>query len=811
MKKFNSIFKIQIVCFIFLIITLFTPIGIMADDASVNEQISSNESSETDSISSETDIESDTDSDQVIEAASASSQLIEITNINIAEGTADIIISGIASSNGIKSVIVPIWSKGDQNDIYWYPAALQSDGTYKVSMNLANHKYNTGYYYIHVYVIDNSNVYNMAGESYISFDYSASAVDVSQTGEEISASVTDICVPGGLSNVYYAVWSSANGQDDIVWLSSFYDSTSHLSSLTYSKLTYTGETGEYNIHIYGIDMNGNMVFLGSQTYIVDELPDTSISAETNNSSGTFNLTIKGISNSVNSVIVPVWSGDQSDIKWYTASKNSNGNWTVSGSIANHNYNLGTYYAHVYVTDKSGKMTFVCGTEMHFNITYDSITVGTSTDGNTYPVTISNLVVPGGAKNILFPTWSISNGQDDIVWYNGSISGNDYTTSIQISNHKSEGQYWIAVYAVKPNGSFEHIGDNSDLSIKNSANAEITISDVNEARGTFKINVSFTDISSNISVVRIPVWSTSNQSDIKWYLASKQSENTYSCTVSIANHNGNTGYYFIHVYPTFVTGVQSFTCGTTYFFDPSETWSDTLIAHAMGGIDGQTYTNSLEAFVTAYANGLRTFEVDMIMTSDGEVVLNHDWSRSISSSLQVGYIPTLEEFLNIKIYDKYTSMSFADLLRLMEKYPDIWVVTDSKYTDASSIEKQFTEMYNTASELGLLSVFDRIVVQLYNQNMKTVVDNIYHFNNYIFTMYQIWDGSSITDFEAYCQWAETNGVYSICMYYPWFTSETLEITNKYGLNLYLHTLNDSSAASNYYSMGVAGIYTDTLTK
>ena len=52
----------------------------------------------------------------------------------------------------------------------------------------------------------------------------------------------------------------------------------------------------------------------------------------------------------------------------------------------------------------------------------------------------------------------------------------------------------------------------------------------------------------------------------------------------------------------------------------------LIAHAGGAIYGFRLTNSLEALEEAYACGHRVLEVDLSLTSDGEIVLIHDWEE-----------------------------------------------------------------------------------------------------------------------------------------------------------------------------------------
>ena len=82
-----------------------------------------------------------------------------ITSISVGEpdastGKFDVILSGINAPTGLAKIQVPVWSAAGQSDIYWYEAAPQSDGTYKVTVDLANHNYNAGTYNIHVYLTD---------------------------------------------------------------------------------------------------------------------------------------------------------------------------------------------------------------------------------------------------------------------------------------------------------------------------------------------------------------------------------------------------------------------------------------------------------------------------------------------------------------------------------------------------------------------------------------------------------------------------------------------------------------------------------
>ncbi|MGT2548882.1 LD-carboxypeptidase LdcB/DacB, partial [Streptococcus milleri] len=59
-----------------------------------------------------------------------------------------------SSTKGVKTVKLPIWSsQGGQDDVIWYDAIKQTDGTYKLSVDISRHKNNRGEYNIHMYYI----------------------------------------------------------------------------------------------------------------------------------------------------------------------------------------------------------------------------------------------------------------------------------------------------------------------------------------------------------------------------------------------------------------------------------------------------------------------------------------------------------------------------------------------------------------------------------------------------------------------------------------------------------------------------------
>jgi len=235
----------------------------------------------------------------------------------------------------------------------------------------------------------------------------------------------------------------------------------------------------------------------------------------------------------------------------------------------------------------------------------------------------------------------------------------------------------------------------------------------------------------------------------------------------------------------------------------------IVGHSFGSIDGNSYTGSKEAFQERYDLGYRTFEVDLEMTSDDKVVLRHDWDQGIQIGISSENIPTEEEFLAVPILGTYTPLSFSDLCLLMQEYPDIWIVTDSKYSDSKNVKKQFTIMVQTAQECNAAEVLDRIIVQLYNTKMYEVLKDVYPFRSFILTLYQYgWDETA-EEFVEICRWCADQDVDAITMWYYLSDEEKGKIAERYNRDIYLHTVNDAPLAKELLKNGISGIYTDEI--
>ena len=248
-------------------------------------------------------------------------------------------------------------------------------------------------------------------------------------------------------------------------------------------------------------------------------------------------------------------------------------------------------------------------------------------------------------------------------------------------------------------------------------------------------------------------------------------------------------------------------------DPDGGASGDETADALTDANGRelvTVLNCLEGFQAQYAAGVRVFEADLRLTSDMEVVLRHDWRAGWQEGVSETSIPTLEEFLETPVLGEYTPLSFQDLLLLMEEYPDVCIITDTKFTEAEVVTAQFTAMLSDAKELGLTYLFDRFVIQVYDELMFKVVDGLHHFPHYIYTLYATGFAGTEDAFREAASFCADNGFLGLTLWDYWWREAYAPIARELGVAVYVHTVNDAQEARELLDQGVSGIYTDTLT-
>ena len=181
---------------------------------------------------------------------------------------------------------------------------------------------------------------------------------------------------------------------------------------------------------------------------------------------------------------------------------------------------------------------------------DLAITGLNNATGSYDLVISNLVAPRGFKEVLVPTWSEKNGQDDIIWYKAAKQANgDYKVTVRSSNHKGDsGLYNSHVYLVDNDGKYIGLGGKQVTLDITKTQGTLTIANNDKNRGTFDVLITNLTNPSGISGVLIPVWSEQNgQDDLVWHNATKQEDGSYKVTISASQHKWNSGKYIVHGY------------------------------------------------------------------------------------------------------------------------------------------------------------------------------------------------------------------------------------------------------------------------
>ena len=102
----------------------------------------------------------------------------------------------------------------------------------------------------------------------------------------------------------------------------------------------------------------------------------------------------------------------------------------------------------------------------------------------------------------------------------------------------------------------------------------------------------------------------------------------------------------------------------------------FISHNGCIIQGRLHSDSLEAWELSYKRGNRIIDADLEFTADNIPVLRHGWGEN----LEQGHEPepmNYKDFMNAKIFRKYTPMSLNDMITFMKSHNDLYVALDSK--------------------------------------------------------------------------------------------------------------------------------------
>ena len=482
-------------------------------------------------------------------------------------GTFTIIAKNLKGLEGYKEVKIPFWSHANgMSDIKWYTPTRQADGSYTVTVKASDHENANGRYEAQVFYIDAKGQKRFVQKAFSDYSHGQPTVPVSAnlsiSKNENNGTFTIIAknLKGleGYKEVKIPFWSHANGMSDIKWYTPTRQADGSYT-VTVKASDHENANGRYEAQVFYIDAKGQKRFV--QKAFVERndpsKPTGVISITNNKDSGTFDVVISDVYSpkGVRTVQVPVWSeaDGQDDIRWYEATRQTDGTYKVTIQVANHKNTTGLYNVHLYYVQNDGSRIGVGGTQTKVTLSdpkADLAITGLNNATGSYDVVISNLVAPRGFKEVLVPTWSEKNGQDDIIWYKAAKQANgDYKVTVRSSNHKGDsGLYNSHVYLVDNDGKYIGLGGKQVTLDITKTQGTLTIANNDKNRGTFDVIITNLTNPSGISGVVIPVWSEQNgQDDLVWHNATKQDDGSYRVTISASQHKWNSGKYIVHGY------------------------------------------------------------------------------------------------------------------------------------------------------------------------------------------------------------------------------------------------------------------------
>ena len=256
----------------------------------------------------------------------------------------DVHITNVSGGDkAIQSVSVPVWTAKDgQDDLVWHQADRQSDGSYKVRINVSDHKAEAGEYIVHLYYVQDGKMVGIGGTSTTVPVQNATRHNLPASGSYTFTARTGIKAEPRVASpelAYYDAGMSVN-YDKIV------------SGDGYEWLSYLSYNG--NRRYVAVAKLAQQESKPSGTINIENLSNLGFDVHITNVSGG-DKAIQGVS-------VPVWTAKdgQDDLVWHQASRQSDGSYRVRINVSDHKAEAGEYIVHLYYV-QDGKMVGIGGT------------------------------------------------------------------------------------------------------------------------------------------------------------------------------------------------------------------------------------------------------------------------------------------------------------------------------------------------------------------------------------------------------------------------------------------------------------------
>ena len=496
---------------------------------------------------------------------------IDIVNNDTMTGRFDVVISNVKAPNGVRTVSVPIWSEtGGQDDLVWYTANRQANGTYTVNVKAENHKNSTGLYNVHLYYVQNNGQMTGVGGTTTTVAVGkknqtpvSADLTIAKSEKDGTFTITAKNLQGfdGYKEVKIPFWSHANGMKDIIWYTPTRQADGSYT-VTAKASDHENADGKYEAQVFYVDAQGQNKFV-KKAFIdyTATKPANAVAADLtiakSEKDGTFTITAKNLQgfDGYKEVKIPFWShaNGMKDIIWYTPTRQADGSYTVTAKASDHENADGKYEAQVFYVDANGQNKFVKKAFIDYTASKPSadLTITKSEKDGTFTITAKNLQGFDGYKEVKIPFWSHANGMKDIIWYTPTRQADgSYTVTAKASDHENaDGKYEAQVFYVDAKGQNKFV-KKAFIDYKNQSRptGTLLIQNNNKDTGTFDVIIKDVYSPKGVQTVQVPTWSDKDgQDDIRWYEATRQANGDYKVSVKASDHKNSTGKYHVHLY------------------------------------------------------------------------------------------------------------------------------------------------------------------------------------------------------------------------------------------------------------------------
>ena len=343
-----------------------------------------------------------------------------ISDVSVSEVSAQgyTVTCKVTDNVGVTQVTMPTWTTSNgQDDLVWHEASVNGD-TASFRVSIADHNLEYGDYLTHIYAYDAAG--NSAGAAAPVVAVPAivgdePAVGTLADGVYTVASalnrnlVLDIDAVSKDAGANLQVWTAVNGaENQLFYIQSLGDglyTVRALHSSRFLNVAGSGKTNGTNIHQWNQNTPN-----GDEKWRI-----------THNSDGSYTFIAD-----VNGLAMDVKDGKAANgqnVQCYAPNGTAAQKWVLVPSKVQADFS-GPSITDIRVTD-------------------------ISSSGYRVTCTVTD---PSGVAGVTMPTWTLKNGQDDLVWHEAAISGSTATFYIKATDHNNEpGDYLTHIYATDGKG------------------------------------------------------------------------------------------------------------------------------------------------------------------------------------------------------------------------------------------------------------------------------------------------------------------------------------------------------------------------